>query len=54
MINKNNTEINSVFHVLTTVNPLFARVLSPLFFQAKSLLLPKPGGKREHSKATWS
>ena len=31
-----------------------ARILSPLFFQAKSLLLPKPCGKREHPKATWS
>ena len=31
-----------------------ARVLSPLFFQAKSLLLPKPRGKREHPKAVWS
>ena len=29
-----------------------ARVLSPLFFPAKSLLLPKPRGKREHPKAT--
>ena len=31
-----------------------ARVLSPLFFQAKSLLLPKPCDKREHPKAKWS
>ena len=31
-----------------------ARVLSPLFFQAKSFLLPKPRGKRKHPKATWS
>ena len=31
-----------------------ARVLSPLFFPAKSLLLPKPHGKKEHSKTTWS
>ena len=31
-----------------------ARVLSPLFFPAKSLLLPKPHGKREHPKGTWS
>ena len=31
-----------------------ARVLSPPFFQAKSLLLPKPRGKREQPKATWS
>ena len=30
-----------------------ARVLSPLFFQAKSLLQPKPRGKK-HSKTTWS
>ena len=31
-----------------------ARVLSPLFFQAKSLLLPKLHGKKEQPKATWS
>ena len=31
-----------------------ARVLSPLFFPTKSLLLPKPHGKKEHSKTTWS
>ena len=31
-----------------------ARVLSPLSFPARSLLLPKPRGKREHPKATWS
>ena len=31
-----------------------ARVLSPLFFPAKSLLLPKPSGKKKHSKTTWS
>ena len=31
-----------------------ARVLSPLFFQAKPLLLPKPCGKMEHLKATRS
>ena len=31
-----------------------ARVLSPLFFPAKSLLLPKPHGKKKHSKTTWS
>ena len=30
-----------------------ARVLSPLFFPAKSLLLPKPRGKREHPKDVW-
>ena len=30
------------------------RVLSPLFFPSKSLLLPKPHGKKEHPKATWS
>ena len=30
-----------------------ARVLPPLFFPAKSLLLPKPRGKKEHSKTTW-
>ena len=31
-----------------------ARVLSPLVFQAKSLLQPKPRGKKQHSKTTWS
>ena len=31
-----------------------ARVLSPLFFQAKSLLLPKPRGKKKHPKTSWS
>ena len=31
-----------------------ARVLSPLFFPAKSLLLPKPCGNKEHPKTTWS
>ena len=31
-----------------------ARVLSPLSFQAKCLLLPKPRGKREHLKVVWS
>ena len=31
-----------------------ARTLSPLFFLAKSLLLPKPRGKKKHSKTTWS
>ena len=31
-----------------------ARVLSPLFFLAKSLLLPKPRGKKEHPQTTWS
>ena len=31
-----------------------ARVLSPLFFPARSLLLPKPHGKREHPKAARS
>ena len=30
------------------------RVLSPLFFLAKPLLLLKPRGKKEHPKATWS
>ena len=30
------------------------RVLSPLFFSAKSLLLPKLRGKKKHSKTTWS
>ena len=40
-------------HVAPSPGPP-ARVLSPLFFQAKSLLLPKAHGKREHPKATWS
>ena len=31
-----------------------AGVLSPLFFPAKSLLLPKLRGKKEHPKTTWS
>ena len=31
-----------------------ARVLSPLFFPAKSLLLPKPSGKKKHFKTSWS
>ena len=31
-----------------------ARVVSPLFFPAKSLLLPKPRGKKKHLKATRS
>ena len=31
-----------------------ARVLSALFFPAKSLLLPKLRGKKKHSKTTWS
>ena len=31
-----------------------ARVLSPLFFPAKSLLLPKQRGKKKHPKTTWS
>ena len=31
-----------------------ARVLSPLFFLAKSLLLPKPRGKKKPSKTSWS
>ena len=31
-----------------------ATVLSPLSFPARSLLLPKPHGKREHPKASWS
>ena len=31
-----------------------ARVLPPLFFPAKSLLLPKPRGKKKHPKTTWS
>ena len=31
-----------------------ARVLSPLFFLAKSLLLPKSRGKKKHSRTTWS
>ena len=31
-----------------------ARVLPLLFFPAKSLLLPKPRGKKKHSKPSWS
>ena len=31
-----------------------ARVLPPLFFLAKSFLLPKPRGKKKHSKTSWS
>ena len=31
-----------------------ARVLPPLFFPAKSLLLPKPRGKKKHPQTTWS
>ena len=31
-----------------------ARVLPTLFFLAKSLLLPKPRGKKKHPKTTWS
>ena len=31
-----------------------ARVLSPLVFPAKSLQLPKPRGKKKHSKTPWS
>ena len=31
-----------------------AGVLSPLFFPAKSLLLPKPPDEKKHSKTTWS
>ena len=31
-----------------------ARVLYPLFFRAKSLLLHKPRGNKEHPKTTWS
>ena len=31
-----------------------ARVLPPLFFPTKSLLLPKPRGKKKHSKTSWS
>ena len=30
------------------------RLLSPLFLQAKYLLLPKPLGEREHPKVVWS
>ena len=40
-------------HVAPSHDPL-TRVLSALFFPAKSLLLSKPHGKREHPKATWS
>ena len=40
-------------HVVPSHGPP-ARVLPPLFFPAKSLLLPKPCGKKKHSKTTWS
>ena len=40
-------------HVAPTHSPP-ARFLSPLFFPAKSLLLPKLRGKKKHSKTTWS
>ena len=40
-------------HVAPSHGPT-ARVLSPLFFQAKSLLLPKQRSKREDPKAMWS
>ena len=40
-------------HVATSHGPP-ARVLSPLFFLAKSLMLPKPRGKKKHSKTTRS
>ena len=40
-------------HVAPSHGPT-ARVLSPLFLPAKSLLLPKPCGKKKHSKTTWS
>ena len=40
-------------HVAPSHGPL-ARVLPPLFFPAKSLLLPKPRGKKKHSKTSWS
>ena len=40
-------------HVAPSHGPA-ARVLSPLFFLAKSLLLPKPRGKKKHSKTSWS
>ena len=40
-------------HVAPSHGPT-ARVLPPLFFPAKSLLLPKPRGKKKHPKTTWS
>ena len=40
-------------HVAPSPGPP-ARILSPLFFQVKSLLLPKSRGKREHPKVVWS
>ena len=45
--------VNPKSHVAPFHSPP-ARVLSPLFFPAKSLLLPKPCGKREQPKVTWS
>ena len=40
-------------HVAPSQGPP-ARVLPPLFFLAKSLLMPKLRGKKEHPKTTWS
>ena len=40
-------------HVAPSHGPS-SRILSPLFFPARSLLLPKPCGKREQPKVTWS
>ena len=40
-------------HVAPSYGPP-ARVLSPLFILAKSLLLPKLHGKKEHSQTKWS
>ena len=40
-------------HVAPSPGPP-GRVLSPLFFPARALLLPMPCGKRVHPKALWS
>ena len=40
-------------HVAPSHGPT-TRVLFPLFFLAKSLLMPKLRGKKEHPKTTWS
>ena len=40
-----------MWHLLTALQQ---EVLPPLFFLAKSPLLPKPRGKKKHSKASWS
>ena len=46
-------QLIQLIHVAPSHSPP-AGVLSHLFFLAKSLLLPKPRGKKEQPKATWS